>query len=1193
MKIAYVRCYGFSEKTWRKAAKALAPSGLTLRLFMQRPGAAEAVREFAPDMVIADLSASLPEYAAIREQIQTALHRIAVGMEADPAFSTFSEEEAAAFQRYIEHLSAKNYEQGVRFLGHCAGSDISYEPVQAVRTYGIYHPESEKTFTDLSQYLEWSQSRGRSPQNNAAGVLCYYGQIVEDNKDDIDAVIPELEKQGLFPVCVYCEGPGDGALPEKDRYPWLDYFQDEKAPVQVILNLLAGRLLSKAEDYPVLSRLNVPVMQLLRNHQRTPKEWLNDPEGMPSFSIGYGLAQPEMAGAIEPIMVAGADATAPDADPHGGRKYIPIPERVEAACKRAARWTVLRNKSNQDKKLTIVLHNAPCKGVEATVGVAVGLDVFESLAAVIKELKAAGYDVGDCPETGQEILDAIMEKKAISEFRWTTVDEIVNKGGALYMMDQWDYGAWFDILPDSIRKRVNEAWDRFPGEGMVYDGQIVITGLEYGNLKIMLQPKRGCYGAKCNGEVCRILHDPEIPPPHNFLATYHFIERTSDAVIHFGTEGALEYLPGKRAAMSHLCYSDICLNQIPNAYVYSMDVTGEGIIAKRRARAVLVDHLTPPYLPAPLGDKMRDLEDLLVQYQKAEASRDEARRARLEKDMTPLMDSLGMLNKNGSNGFKKALPLVSRHIQRARETLMPNGMHVLGRNPNEEDTALYLDSIRQGGKGAVFDEPHTAALLAQSHRELEYLLKTLNGEYVEPGLSASLLKGKTEALPTGRNFFATDVEAVPTAAAWEVGKELADGLLLKYYEEEGSFCENVGVSLWSSDAFKCDGEVFAQILYLMGVMPKWSYSGRLEGLAVLSLESLVLELSNGKTIPRPRVDVTIQTSGIVRDLVPNFCKWTDKAVQMAAALDEPLERNFIRKHVQEEMEEMSQSLDEALDDSAMFRKATFRVFSSAPGTYGIGVGLAVDASAWTDEKDLAEAYINWGGHAYGDLQGSRAAHNMLAKRLKSLDVAYMRQFSREYDLLDCGCYASFQGGMAASARGLGGKQPKTLWADDGFSGKAQVVDFKEELERSARAKLFNRHWIDAMKRHGYKGASSVSGRVNNLFRWSATSGEVGSWMFDSVVDTYINNPENAAWLKENNPYAMEEITRRLLEAHSRGLWDADEDRLNAVREQALEIEGDMEEIMGDVEGEFQGGEVTVMTADDVEKWDYAWKLTSR
>ena len=274
--------------------------------------------------------------------------------------------------------------------------------------------------------------------------------------------------------------------------------------------------------------------------------------------------------------------------------------------------------------------------------------------------------------------------------------------------------------------------------------------------------------------------------------------------------------------------------------------------------------------------------------------------------------------------------------------------------------------------------------------------------------------GNTRVLPTGRNLFPTDVEALPTKSAWKVGQELCDNLLKKYLEDENRFPESVGINLWSIDAFKSDGEIFCQILYLMGMRPVWADSGKVTKIEAIPLSQLRLVDGTADSTgsrPRPRVDVVVQTSGILRDMVPHFADLADEATVLASRLDEPHDLNFIKKHTDEQLESLKSELDSRYTENQMARMASYHIFSSPPGTYGIGVGLALDASAWEDEKDLTETYVNWGGHAYGSSRNKgfgrisgEAAQKLYAARLKTIDVTYMRQASPEYDILDCGCY---------------------------------------------------------------------------------------------------------------------------------------------------------------------------------------------
>ena len=1247
----------FPKKIWRSVSEKLLADSISLHLIHQ--GEDISFKELAAgenkDIIfIGEISKSIPGYQEIVQAAHTVKHRMFLGGESPGDLNTYTGEQILTIKEYLKKTCGNNFYNGIKCLAAFSGNKVFYKDVKPVQTHGIYHPKADSFFSDSDAYINWYQIYKKNSESlSKAGIICYHNQLIEKNTAEIDALINMLEAHSILPICAFTENILSAETDMDKRYPWLHYFRDNGIQPDILLNLLAGRFLNRPEDMHILKTINVPVFQLIKSYTHTPDKWLEDPAGLKSHSIVYALSQPEMNGLIEPTMVACVDN--PKAGAMSGEySFIPVWERIETLVKRILNWIQLRKKPNIEKKITIVLHNNPCKGVESTIGMGVGLDTFKSLARVLESLKKNGYDLGEASPSGDEIKSMIFERKAFSEFRWTTVEEIVRKGGAIYAMGAEEYLAYFETLPEKSRDKIIQDWKPFPGQGMVFEQdnepQLIITGLKLGNIQIMVQPKRGCYGAKCNGEVCRILHDPDLSPPHHWLATYKYIQNTSDAVIHFGAEGSLEYLPGKRAALSAECFPDISLGALPNFYVYAMDIPGEGLMAKRRGRAVIIDHLTPVYLPVSLDEDMMQLEDYLDQYQKAYIMQEFGRMELIKEKMRPLINKLNMgdapSNKTEFTNFTQTL---SRKIRRMRNSLSSIGLHILGKRPdafqksqmlftllnslnnNPSDTCAIPDlkTVMSSLTGDVesscrnlysilFDDPPSPSektaveyedlrkfclpiinKIDAAQYEIEALISSLNGSFLEAGLGGSFYQGKLDTLPSGRNFYPVDISALPTWAAWEIGKIMTDKLLAKYYKEEGAFPENIGISIWSSDAFKSDGEVFSQILYLLGVKPVWQGNGRIKGLEIIPMESLTIHLDNETFLKRPRVDVTIQTSGILRDMVPNFCDLMDEAVVLVSRLDEPVESNFVLKHTRQKIDELGKELGKNFSAKTIERMATFRIFSSAPGTYGVGIGLSLDASAWKDETDLAETYINWGGYAYGsskikseiDVYGFEA-HKLLASQLKGIDISYMKQSSLEYDILDCGGFAAFQGGMGLTGKALSGqsKTPKLYWGDSSQADDLDIREMKDEIERSARTKLFNRTWLKSIKPHGFHGAQSIASMVNNLFKLSATTRSVDKWLFDTIVDIYLNDQEIAEWMRSVNPYALEEITRRLLEADSRKLWEADHEKLEKVKSAALLIEGDMEEQMGDVKEEFQGSRVDVMTREDVNKWNPKFKL---
>jgi cobaltochelatase CobN len=326
----------------------------------------------------------------------------------------------------------------------------------------------------------------------------------------------------------------------------------------------------------------------------------------------------------------------------------------------------------------------------------------------------------------------------------------------------------------------------------------------------------------------------------------------------------------------------------------------------------------------------------------------------------------------------------------------------------------------------------------------------------------------------------------------------------------------------------------------------------------------------------------------------------DEAVEKAASQDEPSEVNYIRAHVEKRIIELHETMKE-VDIPSLHRLARCRVFSSKPGSYGTGIGLAIDAAAWEDDNDLAEAYVNWTGFAYGKgMEGTPpvagntvASLNEYSKLMGEIDITYQKATGPEYDAMSIGCYSSFQGGMAAVNRAVGNGSAKMYWGDSSSDTTPQIRTLSDEIDESLFAKLLNPDWIEDKKKNGYTGARSVSGMVNTLFHWSATSRIITNEQFDAAWRVCIENDTNREWLQSENIYALEEITRRLLEASSRKLWAASDEKIEKLQHVMLTIEGDIEEKMGPVEGEFQGSSVDIKKRKDVEKWKYAYTIEKK
>ena len=847
------------------------------------------------------------------------------------------------------------------------------------------------------------------------------------------------------------------------------------------------------------------------------------------------------------------------------------------------------------------------------------------------------------PESGKALIDDIMARKAISDFRWTTVEEIVAKGGALALVENDRYLEWFDELPGPPGERMCEAWGNPPGEekdgipaAMVYDGKILVTGLRFGNAVVCVQPKRGCAGARCDGQVCKILHDParaasltSISPPTSGSPGNSAQTRWSM----WAPTATWNFSPARRPGSLPDAFPTSPSTRCPTSTSTTPTTRRRALSPRGEANAVLVDHMQAVMVQGELYGDLDELERLLVEY--ARYRQVEPAKAHTISHM--IMDRVKTLNLIPSDRLShemmdEAMNEIHEKLSLLKGTYLPKGMHIFGRVPQGADRAeliyaimryetgpgslraIVSDVIGRASPGLNGDLDETVEstarglckgwveqgislvdgmsveykLLSEEREalakigddlarldrsisasdEMGALLAGFDGSYIAPGPSGLITRGRPDILPTGRNFYSLDPQTVPTRAAWEIGKLLADKTLDRYLIDEGGYPENIAFYWQCTDIMWSDGEGMAQMMYLLGVKPVWQENGKVKSFEVMPADE----------IGRPRIDITVRVSGITRDNFSGAIDILDEAVQAVAALPEPIERNFVRKHTLEKLAGTPEA------DKAALRQATYRVFASMPGTYQAGTQLAVYASAWKTEKDLADVFLYWNGYAYGKGVFGEAAHKDLKESLASVKASFNKTVTDEYDLTGCCCYFGTHGGMINAAQVVSGTEIRNYYGDTRDQDKVSVRTLSEEVRRVARAKILNPKWIEGMKEHGYKGASEISKRVGRLYGWQATAKTVDQSIFDDVTRTFLMNEENRQFFQEQNPWAMEEIGRRLIEAMERGLWNPSPDVKDALKQLYLEVEGWIEDKMDGMEGEFQGGAIDIMTTQDVEAW---------
>ncbi|MGW0357281.1 cobaltochelatase subunit CobN [Nocardia nova] len=1063
---------------------------------------------------------------------------------------------------------------------------------------------------------ELSGNDSRLADAPTVAVLYYRAQHLAGNTAYVEALCRALEQAGARPLPLYCASLRNA---EPDL---LDTLRRADALVVTVLAAGGTKPATAAAggddeawDIGALADLDVPILQgLCLTSGRD--QWADNDDGLSPLDVATQVAVPEFDGRIITVPFSFKEF---DAD--GLSTYVPDAERAARVAGIAVRHARLRHLPVAQRRIALMLSAYPTK--HARIGNAVGLDTPASAIRLLTEMRTAGYDLGapgEVPGLEERDGDALIHALIAAGGQdpdWLSAEQLE---GNPIRIGARRYSAWFATLPDELRTAVVEAWGPPPGELFVDrsadpDGEIVIAALRFGNIVLLVQPPRG-FGEN----PVAIYHDPDLPPSHHYLAVYRWLSAAAgeggfgaDAMVHLGKHGNLEWLPGKTLGMSAACGTDAALGDLPLIYPFLVNDPGEGTQAKRRAHATLVDHLIPPMARAETYGDIARLEQLLDEHANISAL-DPAKLPAIRQQIWTLMRAakmdhdLGLEERPDEDTFDDMLLHVDGWLCEIKDVQIRDGLHILGQAPageGELDLVLAMLRARQlwGGEVAVpglrealgLDEsgeesrervdvveqrartllaaqqaaewspaaveelvarhepaaPDTLAAvlrfaatevvprLRQTGVEIERILHALDGGFIPAGPSGSPLRGLINVLPTGRNFYSVDPKAVPSRLAWETGQAMADSLLERYRSDHGDYPRSVGLSVWGTSAMRTAGDDIAEVFALLGVRPVWDEASR----RVTRLE--VVDLAE---LGRPRIDVTVRISGFFRDAFPHVLALLDDAVRLVAELDEPAESNYVRAHT-----------DSDLAEHGDRRRATTRIFGSKPGTYGAGLLQLIDSKSWRTDDDLAQVYTTWGGYAYGrGLDGAPAADDMRAA-YRRIAVAAKNTDTREHDIADSDDYFQYHGGMVAAVRALTGKNPEAYIGDSTRPDAVRTRTLSEETTRVFRSRVVNPRWLEAMRRHGYKGAFEMAATVDYLFGYDATTNVVADWMYEKLSESYVFDDVNRKFMTESNPWALHGIAERLLEAAERKLWEAPQpETLDRLRQIYLETEGELE-----------------------------------
>ena len=1128
---------------------------------------------------------------------------------------------ASRLKGYTFYGGAENFKNFWLYASSLADAEIPAPDEPKQRCWaGIYHSDlAEGYTTDLAAYRE----KYCKPERPTLGLLFYRDEWIWDDLAYPSAFIREADKQGANVVAVFTNQLPDEKLGMPSiRKVFEDFFTADGKPVidTLVSTMKFSQVGNGSLTVDELKKLDVPIL-VAYTLLTTGEDWKKNPEGLNAIETSIGAALPELDGAIHGVPIAERRVL-----PDGALEYLPMDERVTAMVKKAAAWAKLRRMKNADKKIALIFHNYPPKNYN--IGSASGLDTMESARRLLSRMKEDGYSLDFLPESADALIK-LMTSHATNDLSLLTDAQAEE----CEKLSAKEYTAFFATLPETARQMMTDQWGEPPGSVMLSDeGNILVPGTMNGNIFMTVQPARQ-YGM----DPTRAYHDTAIAPTHQYLAFYYWLREVfkADAVIHLGTHGNLEWLPGKAVGLDDASYSDIALGSLPNIYPYLMTISGEGIIAKRRSSACLVGYLPAPVAEAGAFDELAELEKMLDEYGKF-ANKDGEQAAALEEKIRALAKEAKLdesTEEDEEKPFSEYAAELHAQIEDIADSEVHVGLHVLGEPPTGEllvGEVMHMLRLGNGKMPALYDlwaekyglvfddllktpsaaceafgatngeaanrvrkesrafieaiaekgftaEAAEAALkipeaadgaeewkeklsslakfvvgeiyprLMKTADELEHTISALSGGYVPPGPSGSPSAGGVDLLPSGRNFYGVDPRGLPSQAGWITGVKLGDRMIEKYIGDEGHYPENIGMVLWSGPNMRSSGQDIAEFLYLLGTRPIWQKGSlRVTGVEVIPLSEL----------KRPRIDVTARISGLFRDTLPQLAELMDEAVMKVAALDESDDDNFIRKHIREDSALLQK--DGASADDA-WRSAAFRVFGDAPGTYGSGINLVLDAKNWETEKDLADVYVRWGGHVFGG--GARGVFQpeLFKKRLADTELTVKNEESHDMNILSSDDYNGFHGGMIAAIKSFGSKTPTSYVGDSANRGAPKVRTVAEEMKRVVRSESLNPKYIEGLMQHGYKGAMDMANRLNISFQWDATSSVMEDWMYDDYAQKYAFDPKVQQWMKKVNPWALQNIAETLLEAEQRQMWNADDETKEKLQELYLSIEGELED----------------------------------
>ena len=1032
---------------------------------------------------------------------------------------------------------------------------LTIPPPQPGLKFGYYYPSrdfSEHTsehppehssrsggqaFASWNEFADWMHSKDLLQKGKPRVAVGFYKSTFYGSETEVvDAVIAEIERSGAVAIPFF-------------GYPGHVAFErmliDKNGGSRADVGLSFLMRFANFDSSKLLANINIPILNLATLYGRSEQEWRESATGLSMFEGTFQVAVPELAGLIAPTVVGSRERQYDAAANISIVVDKPIMPRVAMAVKRALHYARLAKKPVQDRRIALMYYNYPAG--QANIGASY-LNVAESLENTLKAMRKSGYDLGNTDLSAASILsDIIARGRNIGSYAPGDLEEMLRKN-SFAEVTMGTYNEWLGDFDPLLSKKILKDWGSPDQEKLMtyqFDDHkaFIIPRLEYGNIILLPQPVRGW-----SEDLEKLYHADDLAPHHQYVAVYSWLRKTVDidAIVHMGTHGTLEWLDGKASGLSREDAPDALLGDIPNINIYNVDVVGEGLVARRRGMATLVDHMVPPFIASDLYSDLAALNETINDYhnnlhKNAALAAIYARQIIEQLQSTGIAKSLEIEATLDANGEldHDILHEVEEHMIELRAQFIPYGLHTFGKLPGEKMRRATVEAITSIDRSQLPEfklynaQQIDKSIIESASREIDSLLNSLSGGFVAAGSGGEPIRNP-DAYPTGKNFYGIDPSKVPKKAAWELGVKLADQMLSNHLAEHGEYPQKISFVIWGDETMRHEGILESQIFYLLGTKPIWDGRDKVVGVEVIP----------SRELGRPRIDILIASAA--EGMFNNVTVLMDQAVQKVKALEET--ENFVRDHY---LATKSALIALGYSEQDADKRAGVRIFDEPPGIHNLNTSnIAAASGTWDSDIGMANDYINKMGHGFGNGFWGEPMQDVFKLALGGVDKVVHSSSTMLYGALDNDDFFMYMGGLAAAVKKVDGNAPELVVTNTRNPSKPEMSSIEKFIGMEFNTRYVNPNWIKGMQKEGYAGARNMVEFVEYMWGWDATVSDIiDDNMWQQSFAVYVQDKHELGmeeFFDDNSPYAFQDMSVRMLETIRKEYWQANQETLNEL-----------------------------------------------